>query len=112
MKVSEAMTRDVRIANPGETIRQAARTMAEIDAGVLPVQENDRLVGTTTLVQPDPGWLFDIQAKRIHEYKRQLLNDERQWLYDERQGAARQREPDTDHRKAVQRNVPDGLYAG
>ena len=33
-----------------------------------------RLVGTTTLVQPDPGWLFDIQAKRIHEYKRQLLN--------------------------------------
>ena len=48
MKVSEAMTRDVRIANPGETIRQAARTMAEIDAGVLPVQENDRLVGMIT----------------------------------------------------------------
>jgi CBS domain-containing protein len=48
MKVSEAMTRDVRIANPAETIRQAAHTMAQIDAGVLPVGENDRLVGMIT----------------------------------------------------------------
>src|SRR5262245_19672029 len=48
MRVSEAMTHDVRIANPNEPIRQAARTMAEIDAGVLPVGENDRLVGMIT----------------------------------------------------------------
>jgi starch phosphorylase len=33
-----------------------------------------RLVGSITLLQPDPSWLFDIHAKRIHEYKRQLLN--------------------------------------
>ena len=48
MKVSECMTRDVRIANPGETIRQAAQTMAQLDAGALPVGENDRLVGMIT----------------------------------------------------------------
>ena len=48
MKVKEAMTRDVRIASPSETIRQAARTMAEIDAGAIPVGENDRLVGMIT----------------------------------------------------------------
>src|SRR5262245_58496653 len=48
MRVSEAMTRDVRIANPNEPIRQAARAMAEIDAGILPVGENDRLVGMIT----------------------------------------------------------------
>jgi CBS domain-containing protein len=48
MKVSEAMTHDVRIASPSETIRQAAHIMAEIDAGVLPVGENDRLVGMIT----------------------------------------------------------------
>jgi CBS domain-containing protein len=48
MKVSEAMTRDVRVASPSETIRQAAQVMAEIDAGVLPVGENDRLVGMIT----------------------------------------------------------------
>ena len=45
MKVSEAMTRDVRVANPNETVQQAARMMASLDAGVLPVGENDRLVG-------------------------------------------------------------------
>src|SRR5262245_25602386 len=48
MKVSEAMTRDVRVANPNETIRDVARVMAEINAGVLPVGENDRLVGMIT----------------------------------------------------------------
>ena len=45
MKVSEVMTRDVRVANPNETVQQAARMMASLDAGVLPVGENDRLVG-------------------------------------------------------------------
>src|SRR5437763_13206171 len=48
MKVSEAMTRDVRVANPNETIRDAARLMAEINAGTLLVGENDRLVGVIT----------------------------------------------------------------
>lgn len=48
MKVSEAMTRDVRVASPDQTIQEAARTMAELDTGVLPVGENDRLVGMIT----------------------------------------------------------------
>jgi len=48
MKVSEAMTRDVRIVSPEQTIREAAQEMARIDAGVLPVGENDRLVGMIT----------------------------------------------------------------
>jgi len=48
MKVSEAMTTDVQIASPSQTIQQAARMMAEIDAGVLPVGDNDRLVGMIT----------------------------------------------------------------
>jgi CBS domain-containing protein len=48
MKVSEAMTREVRVASPTESIRQAAQTMAQLDAGVLPVGENDRLVGMIT----------------------------------------------------------------
>ena len=48
MKVCDAMSRDVQIASPTQTIRDAARIMAEIDAGVLPVGENDRLVGVIT----------------------------------------------------------------
>ena len=48
MKVNEAMTRDVRVCDPGHSIRDCAKTMAEIDAGALPVGENDRLVGMIT----------------------------------------------------------------
>ena len=48
MKVSQAMTRDVRIASPDETIRKAAQTMSDLDAGVLPVGEKDHLVGMIT----------------------------------------------------------------
>lgn len=48
MRVSEVMTRPVRVANPNETIRDAARVMADIDAGAIPVGENDRLVGMLT----------------------------------------------------------------
>jgi CBS domain-containing protein len=45
MQVRDAMTRDVRLATPGQTIRDVAQMMAEIDAGILPVGENDRIVG-------------------------------------------------------------------
>src|SRR3712207_6346888 len=48
MKVGDIMTRGVEIASPDDTIQQAASRMAELDAGVLPVGENDRLVGMLT----------------------------------------------------------------
>ena len=48
MKVSKYMTRDVQLVTPTQTIREAARMMGEIDAGSLPVQEDDRLVGVIT----------------------------------------------------------------
>jgi len=48
MKVRDIMTRDVRLLNPNQTIREAASLMAEVDAGALPVGENDRLVGMLT----------------------------------------------------------------
>jgi CBS domain-containing protein len=42
------MSTDVRLTTPGETIREAAMAMKELDAGILPVSENDRLVGMIT----------------------------------------------------------------
>jgi len=48
MKVSEAMTREVRIVSPEETVEQAAKTMASLDAGILPVGEKDQLIGMIT----------------------------------------------------------------
>jgi CBS domain-containing protein len=48
MKISDCMTKDVEIANPDQTIRHAAQMMAELDAGIMPVGEDDRLVGVIT----------------------------------------------------------------
>ncbi len=48
MQVSEVMTRKVTIASPGDSLRRAAELMDDIDAGVLLVGENDRLVGMVT----------------------------------------------------------------
>ena len=47
-KISEVMTRGIQIANPDQTIREAAMTMAREDIGSLPVGENDRLIGMIT----------------------------------------------------------------
>ena len=48
MHVSEVMTWDVRLIEPTQTIQEAARLMAEMDAGIMPVREGDRLVGMIT----------------------------------------------------------------
>lgn len=48
MKVREAMTREVRLVRPDQTIREAANLMAQLDVGALPVEESDRLVGMIT----------------------------------------------------------------
>ena len=48
MKVKDAMTSEVRMVSPAQTIRDAAKLMAELDVGALPVAEHDRLVGMIT----------------------------------------------------------------
>lgn len=48
MKVADAMTRDVQMISPDDTIESAAKLMARRDIGFLPVGENNRLVGTIT----------------------------------------------------------------
>ena len=46
--VRDVMTRDVRVENPDDTIQHAAARMMELDTGVLPVGQDDRLVGMIT----------------------------------------------------------------
>lgn len=48
IKTKTCMSKVVRIVSPTQTICEAARTMKTIDAGFLPIGENDRLVGTIT----------------------------------------------------------------
>ena len=44
MKIKDCMSADVRIARPDDTLESVAQAMAEIDAGVMPVRDGDRLV--------------------------------------------------------------------
>lgn len=48
MQVQDLMTHDVTIVHPEESLTKAARLMADLDIGVLPVEDNDRLVGMVT----------------------------------------------------------------
>jgi CBS domain-containing protein len=48
MKISQVMSADVRVCSPKDTIQKVAQIMDDIDAGAVPVGENDRLVGIVT----------------------------------------------------------------
>ncbi|HEX6861061.1 MAG TPA: CBS domain-containing protein [Caulobacteraceae bacterium] len=48
MRIADIMSRDVTVAPPECTLREAAQTMARIDAGSLPVCDGKRLLGMVT----------------------------------------------------------------
>src|SRR6266567_2187120 len=48
MQVKHAMTANVELASPTQTIRQAALIMGKLDCGALPVADKDSLVGMIT----------------------------------------------------------------
>jgi CBS domain-containing protein len=48
MQIGEVMTDNVQTIRPDRSIQEAALLMAQIDAGMLPVAANDRLVGIIT----------------------------------------------------------------
>ncbi len=45
MKVSDAMTAEVQLCTPDDTLKDAAQAMAALGVGLLPVTDNERLVG-------------------------------------------------------------------
>jgi CBS domain-containing protein len=48
MKIGDVMTPDLEVVTPSETLKTAARLMAEIDSGSVPVGEDNKLVGIIT----------------------------------------------------------------
>lgn len=48
MKVADVMTRSVDVANPDARLDEAAERMRQLDAGVLPVVDGDKVVGMIT----------------------------------------------------------------
>ena len=48
MKVCDAMTIEVQLCTPEDTLRDAAEAMMALDVGLLPITDNERLVGMIT----------------------------------------------------------------
>ena len=48
MKISDIMTSDVTVARPGDTVKDVAGSMADLDVGSLPVCDGSRLLGMVT----------------------------------------------------------------
>jgi CBS domain-containing protein len=45
-QIKDLMSRDVKVINPDMTIRDAAQKMRDGDFGMMPVGEDDRMIGT------------------------------------------------------------------
>ena len=48
MQIREIMTREPVVIGPDMVLKEAAETMRDLDSGVMPVGQNDRLVGMLT----------------------------------------------------------------
>jgi CBS domain-containing protein len=48
VKIRDVMTPDIEVVNPDDKLRTAARLMADLDFEVLPVGEDNKLVGMIT----------------------------------------------------------------
>lgn len=81
MRVKEVMTRDVTVARPDQSIREAARLMASLDAGALPVGENDRLVGMIT--DRDIAIRAVAEGKSPDTKVREIMSDEVLYCFDD-----------------------------
>lgn len=81
MNVNACMSTHVRIASPSDPISHAAQIMKDIDSGILPVGENDRLIGMVTD--------RDIAIRGVADHKgpdtpvREVMTRDVQWCYDD-----------------------------
>lgn len=109
MKVSECMSRDVRMIGPQDSIQDAAVAMAEIDAGVLPVASDERLVGIITdrdiaIRAVGNGLTADTPVDEVmtHEVRYCFADDEIQQVLDNMADVQVRRLPVLDSAKRLQ----------
>jgi len=48
MKIKEIMSKEVKFVDPNTSLQEAAKIMREKDIGILPIGENERIVGMLT----------------------------------------------------------------
>lgn len=79
--IKDVMSRDVQVISPDDTIAEAARRMRDGDFGMMPVGENDRMVGAISD--------RDIAVRAIAEGRdgnakvRDVMSDGIRWAYED-----------------------------
>lgn len=80
-QLKDLMSRDVKVISPDMTIQDAAKTMGEGDFGMMPVGEDDRMIGTISD--------RDIAIRAVAEGKgpdtkvRDVMSDGIAWAYED-----------------------------
>jgi len=80
-QLKDVMSRDVKVISPEMTIREAARSMCDGDFGMMPVGENDRMIGAISD--------RDIAIRAVAEGKgpgtrvREIMSTGICWAYDD-----------------------------
>ena len=80
-KIKDVMSRDVQVISPDAPIAEAAKRMRDGDFGMMPVGENDRLVGAISD--------RDIVVRGLAEGRdgqvkvRDVMSDRVRWAYDD-----------------------------
>lgn len=82
MYVRDVMTREVNLASPEDTLKRAAQMMTDMDCGILPVGEDDRLVGMLT--DRDIAVRAVAQGKSPTKCKvREVMSSEVKYIYED-----------------------------
>jgi CBS domain-containing protein len=79
-KLSEVMTRSVQIISPEATIREAAQQMRGGDFGMLPVGEDDRMIGAIS--DRDIAIRAIAEGKESTTRVRDIMSDGIVWAYE------------------------------
>ena len=80
-KLKDVMSRDVKVISPDATIREAARKMLEGDFGMMPVGENDRMIGAIS--DRDIAILGVADGKDPNTKVRDVMSEGITWAYED-----------------------------
>lgn len=82
MLVKNEMTAKIEAVNPGTPVKEAARKMRDLNIGVLPVCENERLVGIVTdrdITIRSTAEAKDPAATKVKE----IMSSEVEWCFED-----------------------------
>jgi len=80
-KLKDVMSRDVKVISPDATIREAAHKMLEGDFGMMPVGENDRMIGAIS--DRDIAIRGVAEGKDPNTKVREVMSEGITWAYED-----------------------------